>query len=75
MDMRGIAKLVGVSSATASRVINKSATIRPETAERVQRVIAQLKFFPNSSTTTPKHGKIRPTVSSSLISQIHFSRN
>jgi LacI family transcriptional regulator len=57
MDMRGIAKLAGVSSATVSRVINKSATVRPETAERVQRVIAELKFFPNSSATTLKHGK------------------
>jgi DNA-binding LacI/PurR family transcriptional regulator len=57
MDMRGIAKLAGVSSATVSRVINKSSTVRPETAERVQRVIAELKFFPNSSATTLKHGK------------------
>jgi DNA-binding LacI/PurR family transcriptional regulator len=57
MDMRGIAKLAGVSSATVSRVINKSATVRPETAERIQRVIAELKFFPNSSATTLKHGK------------------
>jgi DNA-binding LacI/PurR family transcriptional regulator len=57
MDMRGIAKLAGVSSATVSRVINKSATVKPETAKRVQRVIAELKFFPNSSATTLKHGK------------------
>jgi LacI family transcriptional regulator len=57
MDMRDIAKLAGVSSATVSRVINQSATVRPETAERVQRVIAELKFFPNSSATTLKHGK------------------
>jgi DNA-binding LacI/PurR family transcriptional regulator len=57
MDMRDIAKLAGVSSATVSRVINGSATVRPETAERVRRVIAELKFFPNSSATTLKHGK------------------
>lgn len=56
MDMRGIAKLAGVSSATVSRVINGSATVRPETAERVNRVIAELKFFPNSSATTLKRG-------------------
>jgi len=57
MDMRDIAKLAGVSSATVSRVINESTTVRPETAERVRRVIAELKFFPNSSATTLKHGK------------------
>jgi LacI family transcriptional regulator len=57
MDMRGIAKLAGVSSATVSRVINGSAAVKPEKAERVRRVIAELKFFPNSSATTLKHGK------------------
>jgi DNA-binding LacI/PurR family transcriptional regulator len=57
MDMRDIAKLAGVSSATVSRVINQSATVRPDTATRVQRVIDQLKFYPNSSATTLKHGK------------------
>jgi LacI family transcriptional regulator len=56
MDMRDIAKLAGVSSATVSRVINESSSVRPETAERVQRVIAQYKFFPNSSATTLKRG-------------------
>jgi DNA-binding LacI/PurR family transcriptional regulator len=56
MDMRDIAKLAGVSSATVSRVINGSATVRPSTAERVRRVITQLKFFPNSSATTLKRG-------------------
>ena len=57
MDMRDIAKLAGVSSATVSRVINESATVKPATAERVRRVIAESKFFPNSSATTLKHGK------------------
>jgi DNA-binding LacI/PurR family transcriptional regulator len=56
MDMRDIAKLAGVSSATVSRVINESATVRPVTADRVRRVIAELKFFPNSSATTLKRG-------------------
>ena len=57
MDMRDIAKLAGVSSATVSRVINESATVKPATAERVRKVIAESKFFPNSSATTLKHGK------------------
>jgi len=57
MDMHGIAKIAGVSSATVSRVINGSKLVRPETTGRVQRVIDELKFFPNSSATTLKHGK------------------
>ncbi|MGH9600037.1 MAG: LacI family DNA-binding transcriptional regulator [Bryobacteraceae bacterium] len=57
MDMRDIAKLAGVSSATVSRVINGSSVVRPETAERVQRVIAELRFIPNGSATTLKYGR------------------
>jgi LacI family transcriptional regulator len=57
MDMREIAKLAGVSSATVSRVINGSSLVRPETVERVRKVIDQVKFFPNNSATTLKYGK------------------
>src|SRR5580658_10630845 len=57
MDMRDIAKIAGVSSATVSRVINGSATVKPETAVRVQRVIDELKFIPNGSATTLKYGR------------------
>ncbi|MGH9607073.1 MAG: LacI family DNA-binding transcriptional regulator [Terracidiphilus sp.] len=57
MDMRDIAKLAGVSSATVSRVINGSSAVRAETAERVQRVIAEYKFIPNGSATTLKYGR------------------
>ena len=57
MDMRDIAKIAGVSSATVSRVINQSNLVRPETAERVQLVIAELKFVPNGSATTLKYGR------------------
>ncbi len=57
MDMRDIAKLAGVSSATVSRVINRSSAVRPETAERVQRVIDEFKFIPNGSATTLKYGR------------------
>jgi DNA-binding LacI/PurR family transcriptional regulator len=57
MDMRDIAKLAGVSSATVSRVINGINNVRPSTAERVRRVIEETKFYPNSSATTLKHGK------------------
>lgn len=57
MDMREIARLAGVSSATVSRVIHGSNLVRPGTAERVRRVIDELKFVPNGSATTLKYGK------------------
>lgn len=57
MDMRDIAKIAGVSSATVSRVINGSNLVRPVTAERVRKVIDELKFVPNGSATTLKYGK------------------
>jgi len=57
MDMRDIAKLAGVSSATVSRVINGSNLVRPETVERVRKVIEKVKFFPNNSATTLKYGR------------------
>src|SRR5580658_400627 len=57
MDMRDIARIAGVSSATVSRVINGLSSVRPETAERVQRVIDELKFIPNGSATTLKYGR------------------
>src|SRR6266404_2331551 len=57
MDMRDIAKIAGVSSATVSRVINGSDRVRPATADRVRRVIEELKFFPNTNATTLKYGR------------------
>jgi LacI family transcriptional regulator len=57
MDMRDIAKIAGVSSATVSRVINGSNLVRPVTAERVRQVIKELKFVPNGSATTLKYGR------------------
>ena len=57
MDMRDIAKIAGVSSATVSRVINGSSSVKPATAECVRRVIDELKFIPNGSATTLKYGR------------------
>jgi DNA-binding LacI/PurR family transcriptional regulator len=57
MDMRDIAKIAGVSSATVSRVINGSNLVRPATAERVRKVLEKTKFVPNGSATTLKYGK------------------
>lgn len=55
--MRDIAKLAGVSSATVSNVINGSSVVRPETAERVRKIIEETRFVPNGSATTLKYGR------------------
>lgn len=55
--MRDIAKLAGVSSATVSNVINGSTVVRPETAERVRKVIKETRFVPNGSAATLKYGR------------------
>lgn len=57
MDMRDVARIAGVSSATVSRVINGSPRVRPETAEHVRRVIEELKFYPNTNAAALKWGK------------------
>lgn len=57
MNMRDIAKLAGVSSATVSNVINGSSVVRPETAERVRKVIEETRFVPNGSAATLKYGR------------------
>jgi len=57
MDMRDIARIAGVSSATVSRVINGSNSVNPATAEKVRRVIEETKFVPNGSATTLKYGR------------------
>jgi DNA-binding LacI/PurR family transcriptional regulator len=57
MDMRDVAKIAGVSSATVSRVINGSNTVKAATAEKVRRVIDELKFVPHASAATLKYGR------------------
>lgn len=59
ISMREIARLAGVSSATISRVINGSDLVTPETADRVRKIIAEVKFVPNNSATHLKQGKSR----------------
>ncbi|MHB1020920.1 MAG: LacI family DNA-binding transcriptional regulator [Acidobacteriaceae bacterium] len=55
--MRTVALRAGVSSATVSRVINGSPSVKKETAEHVQRVIDELNFIPNPVATTLKYGR------------------
>ena len=57
MDMRAIAKIAGVSSATVSRVLSGSDLVRPATAERVRRVVDECKYVPNGSASTLKYGR------------------
>ncbi len=56
-SMREIAKLAGVSSATVSRVINGSTLVTEETTRRVQKIIDDLEFVPNTSAIHLKSGK------------------
>ncbi len=48
MNIREVARLAKVSTATVSRTINGSDKVSPETRERVQRAIEELKFYPNT---------------------------
>src|ERR1035441_1104223 len=57
LNMRSVALKAGVSSATVSRVINGSPSVREETAQHVRRVIAELNFIPNPIATTLKYGR------------------
>lgn len=56
-SMREIAKLAGVSSATVSRVINGSKLVTKETTLRIQKIIDDLNFVPNTSAIHLKNGK------------------
>jgi LacI family transcriptional regulator len=49
MNIKGVAKLANVSTATVSRTINGSPKVSPETAARVQEAIEKLNFVPNTN--------------------------
>jgi len=57
LSIRGIAKLAGVSSATVSRVINRSNLVTDETRESIQKIIDDLHFVPNSTAIHLKNRK------------------
>ena len=57
MNIKEVARLAGVSTATVSRTINGSDKVTPETAERVKRAIEQLKFYPNTNARALGSGK------------------
>ena len=49
MNIKEVARLAKVSTATVSRTINGSDKVTKETAERVRRAIETLKFYPNTN--------------------------
>jgi DNA-binding LacI/PurR family transcriptional regulator len=49
MNIREVARVARVSTATVSRTINGSDKVAPETAERVRTAIRKLKFYPNNN--------------------------
>lgn len=49
MNIGKIAKLAGVSAATVSRVLNHADSVRPDTKDRVMRVIKEYDYIPNES--------------------------
>jgi LacI family transcriptional regulator len=49
MNIREVARVARVSTATVSRTINGSEKVSPETAERVREAIRALKFYPNNN--------------------------
>lgn len=59
MNIKEVAKRARVSTATVSRTINDPTKVRPETAERVRKVIAELNFYPNTHARTLVSGRSR----------------
>lgn len=47
-----VAKLAGVSTATVSRVLNNADCVKPETRDRVMKVISEYNYIPNNSART-----------------------
>jgi DNA-binding LacI/PurR family transcriptional regulator len=59
MDIQEVARLAKVSTATVSRVLNRSSKVRPITAKRVQRVIDELNYVPNTSARYLRAGRTK----------------
>lgn len=57
MNIEQIARLARVSTATVSRAINGSPSVRPKTAERVRKVIAEVGYLPNQSARSLSSGR------------------
>lgn len=47
VSIKDVARIAGVSDKTVSRVVNREANVHPDTAEKVERAIAELNYIPN----------------------------
>ena len=67
-----IAQVAGVSSATVSRVLNRSPLVKPAMRERIEAIIAQLGYYPHAaaralaSNRTYTIGAIIPTLNNAI---------
>ncbi len=59
MNIKEVAKLAKVSTATVSRTINGSDKVSARTAERVHKAIKELNFYPNTHARTLVSGRSR----------------
>lgn len=59
MNIKEVAKLARVSTATVSRTINGSDKVSARTAERVHKAIKELNFYPNTHARTLVSGRSR----------------
>jgi DNA-binding LacI/PurR family transcriptional regulator len=59
MDIREIARRAKVSTATVSRAINRVATVNPQLARRVWKVVDELGYYPNTQARALVSGKSR----------------
>src|SRR6516164_3079539 len=59
MNIKEVAKLAKVSTATVSRTINGSDKVSARTAERVRKAIKELNFYPNTHARTLVSGRSR----------------
>jgi LacI family transcriptional regulator len=57
MDIREIARLANVSTATVSRTINRVPTVDPKLARRVWSVVEELGYYPNTQARALVSGK------------------
>ena len=60
--MTDVARQAGVSLKTVSRVVNGEAGVTPDTADRVQRVIAGLGYRRNEIARNLRRGRVSPTL-------------
>lgn len=76
MNIKEIAKLVGVSSATVSRVLNDSGYVKAETREKVLRVIKEQNYIPSaiarslSNKETNSIGTIIPDIQNEFFAKV-----